>query len=277
MIHDGVLHDVTNFSSDKWLVINSCNIQHNNGQAFTVVRKNGRVDYHILYVAKGSCRCLYAEESRILNRGDFVLYPPGIAQRYTLPDAVDTVTMWLHFTGTGVPEILEEVGLAGGVFHACFPDETEQLFRYMINMNAIPDTKSRLSAKGYLLNVLASFVQSGFRQQTAAAVDVVRKMLEYINFHWQKELNVSQIAQAVCLSNSRAAHLFKETVGESIYSYIERIRIAEAKRLLLSTDMPISEIGTLIGYTDALYFSRKFKASTSLSPRKYRSERGHTP
>ena len=274
MIYDGALYDTTNFSSDKFIEINSCNMQHSNGMAWTTIRRYGRVDYHILYIAQGSCICEYKHSEKTLQKGDFILYPPRTKQCYALPEGTDTVTMWLHFTGSCVPEVLNELKLEGGVSHAEFPNEAEFFFRSMLNMNSLDTPQSRMSAKGYLLNFLSSLSKSDFHPQTTVCFGIVRKMVEYITLNWQKNIGTSEVAHAVCLSKSRTAHLFKETVGESISHYIQKIRIAEAKKLLLNSDMNISEIGCLVGYNDPLYFSRRFKAVTGYSPKRYRSETG---
>ena len=271
MIYNGGLQDTTNFFVNKWIAINSCNTNHNNGQSVTVIRKDGRVDYHILYVAKGSCICLYDGQESVLQRGDFVLYPPETEQRYTLPDGIDSQTLWLHFTGTCAAEILEELNLYGGVSHAAAPDETEQFFKYMINMNSINSAQSRMFAKGYLLNMLASLAKSDFDTKTAVCFGAVQKMLEYINMNWQKSVSVADVAHAGCLCESRASHVFKQSVGESIGRYLEKLRLSEAKRLLMNTDLNISEISTMVGYNDPFYFSRKFKKLTGCSPKEYRS------
>lgn len=52
--------------------------------------------------------------------------------------------------------------------------------------------------------------------------------------------------------------------------YITSTRIARAQGLLESTDYNISEIASIVGYENPLYFSRIFKKLVGVSPRKYR-------
>ena len=99
----------------------------------------------------------------------------------------------------------------------------------------------------------------------------VQKMLEYIHSNWQKSICVADVAHAACLCESRAAHLFRQSTGESIGRYLEKLRFSEAKRLLMNTDMNISEISAMVGYNDPFYFSRKFKLLAGCSPKEYRS------
>jgi AraC-like DNA-binding protein len=51
---------------------------------------------------------------------------------------------------------------------------------------------------------------------------------------------------------------------------IHKSRLEEGTRLLLDTDLPITEIALRCGYTDHSAFSRQFRALTSLSPSQFR-------
>ena len=269
MLYDGNLKDKTNFISGKYIEINSCNIQLSRGRAHTVVRGKGRVDYHVLYIAKGECRCLYGEHEYLLKSGDLVIYLPHEAQRYSFDEGVEVMTMWLHFSGVGVEEIFEELGLEGGILSAPSPAETEHYFRRMINAQSVVSSRYRISARGYLLNLLASLSKREGEGGAAVYSGAVVKMLEYININWQKNISVAELAERVNLSESRAAHIFKENVGESIHRYVVRLRISGAKELMGNTDMSVAEIGRMVGFSDPLYFSRVFKAATGTSPAAY--------
>ena len=271
MIYDGALRDKTNFTSSEFIEINSCNIQHSQRKAHTVIRNSGRVDYHVLYIAEGDCLCLYEEEERLMKKGDFVIYPPNVKQRYSFMEGTAVTTMWIHFTGTGVESIFNELGLAGGIYSAVLPTETEHCFRKMINAHSINMPKYRVSAKGYLFNLLSSLAPQNADRGLAAYSGAVAKMIEYINFNWQKNVTVAELAKKANLSESRAAHLFRDAVGESIHRYVNSIKISNSKVLLLNTDMSIAEISAMAGYNDPLYFSRAFKASVGISPKEFRN------
>ena len=116
MIYDGSVRDKTNFCSNEYLSINSCNIQKNRGRAYTVVREQGRVDYHILYIAEGKCLCQYDGTETVMTRGNFVIYPPSVRQRYSFPEGAHVKSLWLHFSGYGVKGMLVKLGLYGGIF-----------------------------------------------------------------------------------------------------------------------------------------------------------------
>ena len=270
MIYDGSLNDKTNFTSSEFIKINSCNIQHIQKNPHTVIRNSGRVDYHILYVAQGECLCLYDGEEILMKKGEFVIYPPNVKQRYSFMEGTAVSTMWLHFAGVGVESILNELGLKGGVCRAALPTEVEHYFRKMISAHSLNIPKYRVSARGYLLNLLSSLATDSSDRSSAVYSGAVAKMIEYINLNWQKNISVSELAEKANLSEGRAAHLFRETVGESIHRYVNGIKISNSKELLANTDMNIAEISAMVGYNDPLYFSRAFKAYVGMSPKEFR-------
>ena len=270
MIYDGSVRDKTNFCSNEYITINSCNIQKNGGKPYTVVRNKGRVDYHILYIAEGECSCLYDGVENIMTKGSFVLYPPSIKQRYSFVEGEYVKSFWVHFSGYGVGDILNKLGLCGGVYRTLIENDVESCFEKMIYNHSAGTNKSRVASEGELMKLLSLLSRENGDQNHIAYSDTVVKMLKYIHSNWQKTITVSDIAKLICLSESRTAHLFKEAIGKGIHGYIAELRIASAQELLLSTELSIYEIGKMVGFNDALYFSRAFKSEIGLSPKAFR-------
>ena len=63
---------------------------------------------------------------------------------------------------------------------------------------------------------------------------------------------------------------FKQVTGKSPMQYILNIRINNAVSLLESTDYNVTEIATIIGYDNPLYFSRIFTKQKGVSPSAFR-------
>ena len=86
-----------------------------------------------------------------------------------------------------------------------------------------------------------------------------------------QDITLRSIADACACSESTVSHLFKEYTNQSVKKYINNLRIKQAERLLLTTDLPIGNVAILCGFTDTNYFSTAFKKSVGLSPVKYRT------
>ena len=129
MIWDGSVSDTTNFSTEDFLKVNSCGFQNNLGN-YRVIRENGRVDYHILFLNSGKCTVLHSGEYSTLKSGDFVIYAPDEKQEYSFD--VEGTSMWCHFTGKSVKEIFDSVDLKSGVFHVDFDNRIFHVFSKLI-------------------------------------------------------------------------------------------------------------------------------------------------
>jgi transcriptional regulator GlxA family with amidase domain len=63
-------------------------------------------------------------------------------------------------------------------------------------------------------------------------------------------------------------------MGESLSSYLNRIRVEKASRMLTETDLSLSEIAGSCGFEDQSWFSKIFKNFIGVSPGKYRGQGG---
>lgn len=84
-------------------------------------------------------------------------------------------------------------------------------------------------------------------------------------------LNLSMLAEAFHLSETRMSRLFKQYVGETFMDYVSRLRMERVCRLLRETNLPVGEIIHQAGYVDVPNFSRKFRQTMGVTPSQYRN------
>ncbi len=72
-------------------------------------------------------------------------------------------------------------------------------------------------------------------------------------------------------SRSHISHLFKSNAGLSLRAYCNDLRLLDAKALLQSTDLSVSEVAYEVGFEDASYFIKLFREKHGISPRQYRN------
>jgi YesN/AraC family two-component response regulator len=95
--------------------------------------------------------------------------------------------------------------------------------------------------------------------------------LDYINKNFSKNITLEEMAELFHISASRFRHLFKESVHMGFKEYITFIRLTEAKKLLLTTDMNITDIAVQSGYTNIHQFYKVFYKYVYISPAEYRN------
>ena len=89
----------------------------------------------------------------------------------------------------------------------------------------------------------------------------------YIDRHYMDpELSLSSVANAVSVSPNHLSTLFKSKIGVGFSEYLTEVRIRQAKRLLITSDLRVSEVGERVGYQNMEYFSMLFKKNTGQTP-----------
>lgn len=95
-------------------------------------------------------------------------------------------------------------------------------------------------------------------------------ILAYVQRNIMQDITLQDISNACACSESTVSHLFKESTNQSVKKYMNELRIKQSEKLLLTTNLPISNIASLCGFADANYFSTAVKKRLGLSPVKFR-------
>ncbi|WP_171649948.1 AraC family transcriptional regulator [Paenibacillus foliorum] len=139
----------------------------------------------------------------------------------------------------------------------------EQVHNQLLQCRSIKDLEEELDK---IIKLLChSERQSGVNNELMEKVQV------YVNQHYcDPNLNVSLIGDAFDLTPPYLARLFKNHNGESLLEYLQKNRIAHAKRLLKETSASVLEIGNQVGFNEISTFNRIFKKYEGITPGKYR-------
>lgn len=102
---------------------------------------------------------------------------------------------------------------------------------------------------------------------------IIQQAIEYIRWNFRnKGLKIQDIADHVHLSPNYLSYLFKQIVGETVWEFVTRLRLEEARYLLVNTQKKRYEIADEVGYESPEHFSRVFKRYYGESPNSVRSE-----
>ncbi len=99
---------------------------------------------------------------------------------------------------------------------------------------------------------------------------VMRKVRDRIDREYAKPLDVEALARGVHLSAGHLSRRFRETYGESPYSYLMTRRIERAMALLRRGDLSVTEVCFQVGCSSLGTFSTRFSELVGVSPRVYR-------
>ena len=94
----------------------------------------------------------------------------------------------------------------------------------------------------------------------------------YIDHHFKEPLTLDQLAEEAHMNKFYLSHAFKQEYGVSPINYMISRRLEESKYLLAETDLSMSQIAQLLGFSSLSYFSQVFRKTQGLSPMEYRQD-----
>jgi AraC family transcriptional regulator len=95
----------------------------------------------------------------------------------------------------------------------------------------------------------------------------LQQSIDYIHAHLDGDLSMVQIASSVNTSPTYFASLFKTATGISLHQYVIKQRVERAKLLLETTDLPISNIASQVGFSSQSHLTQHCKSLTGMTPR----------
>ncbi|MDF2487104.1 MAG: AraC family transcriptional regulator [Herbinix sp.] len=94
-------------------------------------------------------------------------------------------------------------------------------------------------------------------------------ILNYLNSNYMNKINSNQLEELYEVNFDYINRVFSERTGQTIFQYLNSIRINHAKELIGTTNLNFSEIAYLTGIEDQYYFSKIFKKYCGVTPTQY--------
>lgn len=119
---------------------------------------------------------------------------------------------------------------------------------------------------------IAMFQQKSAEETEGGEERIINKIVRFVQNHLAEEISLSVLAEEFHFSTQYVSQLFKNEIGVNFLTYLTNIRMEKAKKLLLSTDLPIAEVSEQSGYGDYRVFTKVFKKSEGVTPSQYRRD-----
>lgn len=243
------------------------------------------VEISVIY--SGESQYLIQNRMRLIRRGDILIYNSGAVHDELSSVQAPIGSYFFAIGNLQVPGLRE---------NALIPDEVSPVFhvsqdfpRILQLCEAILDSlevQSVWSAHITYFSVLAlleiiwHIIHGNPVQREACPENFAGLQIKnYIDQHFREPLTLKTIAADLRLSESYVSHMFKEMLGYTPMQYVLRRKIGEAQTLLISTDLPITEIAQTVGYDSQSHFNQRFKQYVGISPGTFRRnyKEGHAP
>ena len=139
-------------------------------------------------------------------------------------------------------------------------NDKSEMAEMILNEKKIAPTLIRYKNK--MLEVIA-MVHDGSKSSN------MKRLLDYIANNYEKDLKLERLALIFSYNSSYLGTVFKQTTGKSFNTYLDVLRIEEAKKMLMSQRYKVYEIAHLVGYSSVDYFTSKFKKYVDMTPKQF--------
>ena len=197
----------------------------------------------------------FSDESEIVGKTDFELFPPALATNFRRDD--ETVMQ------SGEPKL--------------------NIVELFFNQQGIPDwyitnKLPLLDRHSKVLGVMGTVQSYQNRKQFMLPYLQIDQAVEYIRQHFREKISIKELAAMVGLSVRQFDRKFKDTFGSNPQSFILKMRIQAACDALRRPDARISDVAFDLGFYDQSSFTLHFRRQMGITPLKYQRQlRSGTP
>ncbi|MBP3887187.1 MAG: AraC family transcriptional regulator [Cellulosilyticum sp.] len=223
--------------------------------------------------------------------GDIVLIHKDFYHRSKYISEQDICSQRVQFSETAANRIISCIGIEHFnelfdhiVLHLTptYQDKVSQILSELINEYAIHDRYSNHILENLLCHLFVTLlrgIDEGIAPNTLENFNgihtIVLSALRYIENHASKDPSLEEVAHAIAISPSYLSRLFTKELGISYSEFLVRHKISNAQRLLVKTDLSITEIALSSGFGSSNYFCYVFKKYMNTTPYQYRKDKIH--
>ena len=211
--------------------------------------------------------------------GEFLLMPAHTPSRWQCAGATETLFLRVR------PQVLERVAAGCGVV----PESVELLPTFgtrdprVFQIAETLEAEMRGGSLGGRLYADTLAIQLSLhllRRYSALASPApdapdplprpaLRRAIEFLHEHMEREVTLSELAEAAGLSDAHFARQFKRSVGLAPHQYLIHCRVEAAKALLSSGALPVGEVAHRVGFGSQSHLSRHFKRLVGVTPKRF--------
>ena len=195
------------------------------------------------------------------------------------------IAAFIELVSAGVTAILKDRHQTAEKIALLHHDLLQTVYTYLRDN----DIQARVLFRGGLMQELndnaersqadmVEFASYLFDQASAAlsltngSSDIISHVKRYIAEHFREDIDRDDIAAIVFITPNYLSKRFRLETGMGLREYINQMRIEDAKRLMLTTNMSISTIAAEVGFENISYFSTVFRRLCGISPVEWREQ-----
>lgn len=271
---------------------------HSNKQLAIMISHDNRVSAHrhdfleFAYVIEGSARQGFHDRTVPVRAGDFFMINYGEVHWYEPPDdkpfTVANILFQPEFLDPslrdcrGFPDLVAFSGIGCNYFNllasptsVIFHDDTGEV-RYLVDRmdeEYREDRPKRTELlRAYLTELLLLTLRKIYKRSDTLDPDdrTLAPILDHMKQHFREPITLRSIGERTGYTPSYLSTLFAKKLGIPFSRYLQNLRIAEACRLLCTTEDSVETIAAACGYGDIKFFREVFRTRLRVTPSEFR-------
>lgn len=247
--------------------------------------------YEVYYFHEGKCNYLIGDQIYTLAPGDLIIMYGMTLHCAKIDPAFPYVRSIVHFDPSLLKPYLRHPGAVNvlepfqrfGNYRLCLRGEDKEeaerilalMHKHQERRDEIGDSRRMLAFVDLLHFVCDRCLQPLKRQREfpSEKEKAVQDVVALLETKFTEDLHMDQLQMELHLSKSYLAKIFKEVTGVTIFEYVYRKRINEARILfLMDAGIPVTEVCFRLGFKHLAHFSRLFKKMTGLTPEQFKKQ-----
>ena len=227
----------------------------------------------IIYVLQGSIRMQIDGMARTILPGQLSISFPYVIHSYDSAPEADAII--LLFSPASIPSRAKQ--LTGQRLREPYLEDAAPflpLLERMVTHYTSGREDLTLDYLSAFLGELLLLVQPEPAEQTD--LSATQKVLVFCAENYRQDIGVKEIAARLHISESYVSKIFSRKLGCSLRSYLNALRVAQAKELLKHTDRKITDLLYECGFCNQSSFNQIFLRHTGMTPKDYRQKQ-HRP
>lgn len=227
------------------------------------VKAHAHPYYHMIYVENGNCSMVAGGQSYTLEQGQCILIPPETEHSYSNEGSATIDYQEIKFAASkSIPLHISDSTLVGSLF--------QQIVREYPLLGRLADK----SASVYMSALLYALTEKDrlneavtFQYVDASAFgELAQNVTLYLEAHYQEDLRLDDVAQALGNNKSYLCVAFKKDTGITILDCLNTIRIRRAAELIVYSDHSFTQVADMCGFASVSHFNRVFLKYVGITP-----------
>ena len=286
---EGYIRKVT-FDSDFTLLMHRYKLN----ESFTIIRNPSKVPNDLISIFFYNCEqpedLVYKKENPVrfvrnnesaiqvtTSNLNSIIRFPARSETYYIDVSITAKRLHTLLNNTSPSGIIDTTtsGTASFLYFESMTAETQRLLKYISSIN-VKEPLSRFYIQikvqellFHLFNALLKRKETSHTKINNADAQQLMNLRNIILSDLSVPPVLPDLADRLGMSETKMKQLFKQTFGDTIYDYYQKVRMEKAAFLLTQDGYSVSEAGYALGFTNLSHFIRVFERHYSVTPKKF--------